>query len=206
MTKRDPLERSMEGRRSGERRHGNRRSAAAPSPAPEVPVVQVTGDDGHPWALLAHPAFLDQLAKVRAKAAIEPTGPDLAPGPATKLLGHLLDLMFVAVPRDPGHKDFRHGGALGGGHRDWFRAKTGNGRFRLFYRYSSKARVIVFGWLNDETTLRTYGAKTDAYAVFTDLLADGNPPDDWDALVAQASASKAVQRLQSARQARDQRG
>ncbi len=152
----------------------------------------MTGGDGHPWTLLAHPAFLDQLEKVRARAATEPKGPASAPGPATKLLGHLMDLMFVVVPRDPGHRNFRHGGALGGGHRHWFRAKTGRGRFRLFYRYSSKTRIIVFGWLNDETSLRTYGAKRDAYAVFTDLLADKNPPDDWEALVAARMESPAT--------------
>lgn len=41
--------------------------------------------------------------------------------------------------------------------------------------------------MNDETTLRTYGAKSDAYAVFRKMLEKGDPPDTWDTLLASAS-------------------
>jgi toxin YhaV len=44
----------------------------------------------------------------------------------------------------------RHGGTIPGGHRQWFRGKTGNGRYRIFYRYDSRARVIVYAWINDK--------------------------------------------------------
>jgi toxin YhaV len=46
--------------------------------------------------------------------------------------------------------------------------------------------------VNDENSLRTYGAKTDAYAVFAAMLATGNPPDDWHALLAAARAIQPV--------------
>jgi len=36
------------------------------------------------------------------------------------------------------------------------------GRFRLFFRYDGRARLIVFAWVNDEQTLRKCGAKSDA--------------------------------------------
>ena len=78
----------------------------------------------------------------------------------------------------------------------WFRAKFGNGRFRLFFRYSSTSKVIIFAWVNDENSLRNYGSKTDAYKVFKGMLDDGNPPDDWDTLHKEASAPKAVDRLE----------
>lgn len=60
-------------------------------------------------------------------------------------------------------------------------AKCGGGRFRLFFRYSTSAKIIVFAWVNDETTLRIYGSKSDAYAVFRKMLDKGNPHDDWAA-------------------------
>lgn len=38
--------------------------------------------------------------------------------------------------------------------------------------------------MNDEQTLRTYGSRDDAYAVFGAMLSNGNPPDSWAALLA----------------------
>jgi toxin YhaV len=61
-------------------------------------------------------------------------------------------------------------------------------RFRLFFRYDSKARIIVFAWVNDERTLRSAGGKSDPYAVFEKMLGRGNPPDDRAALVAASRA------------------
>ena len=67
-------------------------------------------------------------------------------------------------------------------YRHWRRAKLGR-RYRLFFRYDSKAKVIVYAWVNDEQTLRSSGSKSDPYAVFEKMLGRGNPPDDWNALV-----------------------
>ena len=68
----------------------------------------------------------------------------------------------------------------------------------MFFRFSTSAKVIVFAWVNDENTLRTYGSKSDAYAVFRKMLDKGNPPDDWAALLAAASESEARERLGAA--------
>ncbi|OCQ51541.1 Toxin YhaV [Photorhabdus australis subsp. thailandensis] len=64
----------------------------------------------------------------------------------------------------------------------WRRAKIGR-RFRLFFRYDSKAKVIVYAWVNDEETLRSEGSKSDPYAAFEKMLGRGNPPDDWATLI-----------------------
>jgi toxin YhaV len=149
------------------------------------------------WTILAHPLFLAQVEKLVAAAGAESSDPKTAAGPNTKLLAHLLDLAFDKVPRDPGNSAFRHGGTLGDDRRHWFRAKTGNGRYRLFYRYQSSARVIVYAWVNDENSLRTYGSRTDAYSVFGGMLDEGNPPDDWDALVSSASGQRTAARLRA---------
>ena len=140
----------------------------------------------HGYTLLPHPLLVAQLATL-ADAADQEPAPPAAPGPNRKLLAHVHALMFDDIPQDPGAARYRHGGAIPGGHRAWFRGKTGNGRYRLFYRYDSTARIIVNAWINDRESLRTYGSKTDAYRVFGDMLAAGNPPSDWDTLLAAAT-------------------
>ena len=49
--------------------------------------------------------------------------------------------------------------------------------------------------MNDRDTLRKAGASTDPYTVFTKMLASGNPPDDWPALMAAAQVPDAVKRF-----------
>lgn len=152
------------------------------------------------WQLFAHPLFLDQIEKLAAAVekarAKDPRG--WRKSANAKLLAALRQLVFETIPQDPTRPEYRQGGTLGDARKHWFRAKFGGGRFRLFFRYSSSARVIVFAWLNDENTLRTYGAKSDAYAVFRKMLDGGNPPDDWAALMAAASDPEARQRLEAA--------
>ena len=137
------------------------------------------------WTLYAHPMFSAQLNKLieaveRVKAK-DPKGYHTTAD--AKLLAMIRKLMFEVIPVDPTRPEFRQGATLGSDRKHWFRAKFGGGRFRLFFRYSSSAKIIIFAWVNDRDTLRTYGAKSDAYAVFKSMLDKGNPPDDWGALV-----------------------
>lgn len=152
------------------------------------------------WTILAHPLFLDQLEKLtEAVETLKAKKPDEYQKHAnTKLLAALNKLVFQTIPADPTATVYRQGSTLGEAHKHWFRAKLGNGRFRLFFRYDSSAKVIIFAWVDDETTLRTYGGKTDAYKVFKGMLEGGNPPDDWAALHKAASEPAAVGRLESA--------
>lgn len=150
------------------------------------------------WELFAHPLFLDQLEKLTAAVerarAKDPRG--WRKSANAKLLATLRQLVFETIPQDPSRSEYRQGGALGDDRKHWFRAKFGAGRFRLFFRYSTRARIIVFAWVNDETTLRTYGAKSDADAVFRKMLDKGNPPDSWEALLAAASEAEARERME----------
>ena len=66
----------------------------------------------------------------------------------------------------------------------------GLSRFRLFFRYNSKAAVIIYAWVNDENTLRKAGSGNDPYHLFGGMLRKGRPPDDWAALVKEATAYK----------------
>jgi toxin YhaV len=137
------------------------------------------------WHLFAHPLFLAQLEKPTvAVEKLQQSDPvDYQKTANAKLLAALRQLVFETIPSDPTRADYRQGGTLGSDRKHWFRAKFGNGRFRLFFRFDSKAKIIIFAWVNDETTLRTYGSKTDAYAVFRKMLDEGNPPDSWSALL-----------------------
>jgi toxin YhaV len=139
------------------------------------------------WRLFRHAEFrrtLDGLAAdVGRLARRQPD--DWQSHPKAKLLRRIVDLIEIEIPRDPNAPEFAQGNTLGPSHRHWRRAKF-LGRFRLFFRFDSASRVIVYAWVNDENTLRKAGAWTDPYAVFRRKLDEGNPPDDWGSLLAEA--------------------
>jgi toxin YhaV len=143
------------------------------------------------WKLYAHPAFSGRLEiLIRAVEALEEQQPQVYRiHPKAKLLKRTLDLILVEIPRDPNAAEFQLGNTLGPAYRHWRRAKF-LGRFRLFFRFSSAHKAIVYAWVNDETTLRKAGANSDPYAVFTRRLQVGNPPDNWDALLREAEAAE----------------
>ncbi|MFZ0551873.1 MAG: type II toxin-antitoxin system YhaV family toxin [Steroidobacteraceae bacterium] len=143
----------------------------------------------HGWTLLLHDAIVEQLRRLHAAAQrAERKDPKGFAGNANvRLFRALSQLMLEAVPSDPGRDEHRQGNTLGSAYRHWRRAKIGR-RFRLFFRYDSKAKVIVYAWVNDEETLRSAGSKSDSYVVFARMLERGNPPDDWSALLAASKA------------------
>lgn len=138
----------------------------------------------HGWTLLFHECVSEQLQKLhaaceRAKQQNPIEGDSNA---NARLFAALSKLIFEAVPSDPNREEYRQGNTMGSAFRHWRRAKIGR-RFRLFFRFDSKSRIIVFAWVNDENTLRSSGSKSDPYAVFQRMLERGHPPDDWAALV-----------------------
>jgi toxin YhaV len=166
---------------------------SAPAPSGTGANVVVTKDG---WGILLHPLLLDQLERVIGAAEHERSKrcPSDPAGANMKIAASLWQLILSEIPQDPSRSPYRQGNTLGGELRHWMRAKFGNGRFRLFFRYHSKARVIVFAWVNDLETLRTYGSRTDAYAGFRRMLDSGNPPDDWDELVRASSTPDTIRR------------
>lgn len=141
----------------------------------------------HGWRVMAHPLFLDQLqALVEEVERLKARDPDgyVSRNP-TKRLAAIRKLAFDVIPQDPGRPEYRQGAALGPEHRHWFRARFFQ-QYRLFFRFHAASRLIVLAWVNDERTLRAYESGTDAYRVFRRMLEAGRPPDDWEALVAEA--------------------
>ncbi|MBI5162668.1 MAG: type II toxin-antitoxin system YhaV family toxin [Magnetospirillum sp.] len=139
------------------------------------------------WTLLFHDTMIGQVRTLadafqRARAS-DPKG--YRANANVRVLAAIAKLVLSTIPQDPGHANYRIGNTMGEDYRHWSRAKFGQ-RFRLFFRYDSRARIIIPAWVNDETTLRARGSKTDPYAVFRGMLDRGNPPDSWDDLMAAA--------------------
>ena len=144
----------------------------------------------HGWNLLFHDGLIEQLQKLQTAAqkakAQDPQG--FESNANVKLFNALAQLMLETVPSDPSRDEYRQGNTMGPAFRHWRRAKLGR-RFRLFFRFDTKTKIIIFAWVNDENTLRSSGSKTDPYAVFQKMLQRGNPPDDWAALMAASNLS-----------------
>ena len=126
----------------------------------------------HGWTLLFHDCVVEQLQKLGAAAQrAELNDPQGFEGNGNvKLFRALSFFVLEVLPGDPARDEFRQGKTLGADYRHWRRAKVGR-RFRLFFRYDSKAKVIVFAWVNDEQTLWSAGAKSNPCGVREDARA-----------------------------------
>jgi toxin YhaV len=156
------------------------------------------------WTIYEHPEFVRQRQKLeRTIAALRRKDPEgWRQTDDAKLLAAIAKLALETIPADPAAERFRQGSTLGKDRKHWFRAKFGNGRYRLFFQFNSKAKVIVYAWVNDENSLRTYGAATDAYAMFRSMLDKGNPPDKWAELVKAVGAATAAPAGKTGKQAK----
>jgi len=139
------------------------------------------------WRLFQYPLFENQLKNLtEAVEELSITQPDTyREHPKAKLLATIHRPVTEIIPQDPNAPEFRQGDTLGPDNRHWFRAKF-HQRYRLFFRFSTKDRVIVYVWINDEFTLRKAGSKTDPYAVFKSMLNAGDPPRTLEALLKRA--------------------
>jgi len=143
------------------------------------------------WTLLAHHCFLEafeslieEVERLRLKHPERWTTKNSA-----KRLAVINKLILQGIPADPSRDIYRQGLTLGEAHRHWLRAKFYQ-QYRLFFRYQSERKIIIYGWVNDPNTKRSYGSKTDAYLVFNGMLKKGHPPNDWETLLAEAQAQR----------------
>ena len=145
--------------------------------------------------LFVHPLFTQQLERLttRVEALAEQNPETYKDHPATKLLATVRRYILEIIPKDPNAAEFRQGNTLGPENRHWFRAKF-HDRYRLFFRFSSRDKIIIYAWVNDESSLRKAGSKTDPYTIFQNMLASGNHPSGMDQIM---SASKEMPRTNS---------
>jgi toxin YhaV len=139
------------------------------------------------WTLLFHAMMIGQIATLadacaRARAA-DPGG--YRSNGNVKVLDAIAKLVARVIPAAPGKAEYRIGNTMGSACRHWSRAKFGR-RFRIFFRYDSATKIIIYARVNDETTLRNRGGWNDPDAVFKGMLDRGTPPDGWQALAAAA--------------------
>lgn len=146
---------------------------------------------GHGFKLFAHPLFLEQLELLEKEVdqlkKKDPKG--YIRKNATKRLAAIYKLIFEIIPSNPNHSKYRQGHTLGKAYTHWFRAKF-LGQYRLFFRLDMSKKVIVYTWVNDESTKRAFESKKDAYRVFESKLAQGDPPNSLDELLAAAQPIK----------------
>lgn len=139
------------------------------------------------WWLFAWPPFQAQFdhlfETVKRLREKDPNG--YRAHPQAKLFATIIRLVTQEIPRDAGNPAFRQGGTLGSSNTAWFRAKF-HARFRLFYRFDSRRKAIIFAWMNDESGLRKEGAKNDPYNVFRRMLERGKPPTSFDDLLGES--------------------
>lgn len=137
--------------------------------------------------MLTHPHFEDQYAKWKTQVQkLRAKKPDsYLQSDVTKRFAALDRMAFEVIPQNPDDPRFQIGNTLGEANRAWRRAKFGQ-QYRLFFRFDSKSKVIILGWVNDSDSLRAYGSKNDAYLVFAKFLGDGNPPTNWNDLIEQS--------------------
>jgi toxin YhaV len=144
----------------------------------------------HGWTIFAHPLFLKQLeqlvSQVESLKKRDPVG--YVKKNSSKRLAAVMKLAFDVIPQDPARSEYRQGATLGQDRKHWFRAKFFQ-QYRLFFRYHARAKVIVYVWVNDDSTKRAYESSDDAYLVFRKMLESGCPPDNWQQLLKEAQGA-----------------
>jgi len=135
---------------------------------------------------MAHPCFIDQLQSFSAEAAAAfISNPNGKATKAEKIVAAIERITHEAVPSGVGAAEHRQGDSLGPENKHWFRVKFFQ-QYRLFYRYDSASKIIIYVWVNDEHSLRAYGSKTDAYVTFRKMLSSGYPPGTVEELLKQS--------------------
>lgn len=135
------------------------------------------------WRIFFHPAFEKQLSALADKVELlKNKYPDsYQKKKSTKILAAIRQII-ITLSKDPTQPIFRQGKTLGDQYLNWHRVKFFQ-QYRLFFRFQSSAKIVVIGWVNDDSTLRAYESKNDAYKVFARMLDNGNPPSNWDELL-----------------------
>lgn len=134
----------------------------------------------HGWKLLYHSVFGDHYRELRERVrGLKARLPerDFREHPDAKLAAAIRRVILEIIPQDPNRADFWLRRELG-----HFRRVKGHGlpdRHRLFYVFSKRARTVIVLYLNDSSTLRKEGSKTDPYEVFRQLVAKGKIGKDF---------------------------
>ena len=84
----------------------------------------------------------------------------------------IVKLAFDVIPQDPTRPEYPQGATLGADLKHWLQGKFFQ-QYRLFFRNHATSQLIVFAWVNDETSKCAYGSSDDTYRVFRKMLEGG---------------------------------
>ncbi len=146
------------------------------------PLRPVSGQRINEWLVLLGPEFEQPYEKLRAE--VGKLWSELPPEAYrqhtnVKLFAAIRRFILEVAPANPNEADFMLKGDLAK-----FRRGKGHGipdRYRIIWAFSSRRKVIIFLYLNDETSLRKAEASTDPYEVFRRLLRRGQIGPDFEA-------------------------
>ena len=145
------------------------------------------------WNIRFFKQFFDDFyILTREVEALEKKAPtEYKHHPKTKLLAHIINSVFKAVPQNPNHPNYKLGNTLGPKGRSYKRVKYEMPpRYRLFFRFFSEKDSIIYLWFNDEFTLRKHGSKTDVYIVFRKMIENNDIPKRYEGLIKQSKVPK----------------
>lgn len=128
------------------------------------------------WTIFAHPLFLGQTeALTRYVDSLRQTGSDsFVSHRVSKRLAAIARLAFQVIPLDPTRPEYHPENTLGEKQRYWLQARVDE-RYRLFFRYHARSRVIVYAWVNDRDVRQTYEQDDNPYRIFRKMLENGQP-------------------------------
>lgn len=121
------------------------------------------------WNIFAHPLFLNQFEELltQVEHLRQKYPQEYKKKNATKRLSAIAKLAFDVIPQDPTRSDYRQGNTLVDDYKHWFRAKFFQ-QYRLFFRYHQESKIIVFAWVNDENSKRSYESNTSGLSSFSE--------------------------------------
>lgn len=148
------------------------------------------------WIILAHPLFIDQVVSLLEEVEVLKLKDPISykSKSSTKKLAAIFHLSFEKIPNNPTLPEYRQGSTLGNENKHWFRVKFFQ-QYRLFFRYHLEKKIIIYAWVNDDSTKRAYDKKNDAYAVFRKMLTNGKPPNSWEELLKEANHHEIIKKL-----------
>ena len=142
------------------------------------------------WVILEHPLFISQIEslvkEVEELKKKDPINYHLKA--SSKKLAAIYHLAYKQIPNDPTLPEYRQGTTLGSENKHWFRAKFFQ-QYQLFFRFHLEKKIIIYAWVNDDSTKRAFGKKTDAYVVFKKMLTNSRPPNNWEDLLKESKKS-----------------
>lgn len=151
-------------------------------------LIQTKGLVINGWNIFAHPLFLIQVETLILQVEqLQKKDPiTFNKKNAAKRLAAINYLAFNKIPENPTDSEYRQGKTLGDDYKHWFRAKFFQ-QYRLFFRYHLESKIIIYAWVNDDDTKRSYQSKSDAYLTFQKMLKNNKPPNNWNELLKECS-------------------